>query len=75
MVEPRTPDSGAKGRGFDTDLRRVVSLSKNTFTPPKVLIIPRKRWLRPDMTEKNVYWDVKPQQNQNKTVPKFSWKD
>ena len=38
--------------GFDTYLRRVVSLSKNTFTPRKVLVIPRKRWLRPDMTEK-----------------------
>ena len=45
-------DSGARGRGFDTYLRRVVSLSKKTFTPRKVLVIPRKRWLRPDMTEK-----------------------
>ena len=48
----RASDSGARGRGFDTYLRRVVSLSKDTFTPRKVLVIPRKRWLRPDMTEK-----------------------
>ena len=25
---------------------------KDTFTPRKVLVIPRKRWLHPDMTEK-----------------------
>ena len=32
--------------------RRVVSLSK-TYSPlPKVLVIPRKRWLRANMTEK-----------------------
>ena len=48
----RASDSGARGRGFDTYLRRVVSLSKDTFTPRKVLVISRKRWLRPDMTEK-----------------------
>ena len=26
-------------------------LEQNTFTSQKVLVIPRKRWLRPDMTE------------------------
>ena len=33
----RVSDSGARGRGFDTYLRRVVSLSIDTFTctPPK----------------------------------------
>ena len=50
MVEPRTPEREVGG--FDSYLRRVVFLSKNTFTPRKVLVIPRKRWLRPDMTEK-----------------------
>ena len=45
-------DSEARGRGFDTYIHRVVSLSKDTFTPRKVLVIPRKQWLRPDMTEK-----------------------
>ena len=48
----RASDSGARGRGFETFRRRVVSLSKDTLTPRKVLVIPRKRWLFPDMTEK-----------------------
>ena len=48
----RASDSGAKGRGLDTYLRRVVSFSKDTFTHRKILVIPKKRWLRPDMTEK-----------------------
>ena len=46
MVEPQ--DSGTRGWGCDT----VVSLSKDTFTPRKVLVIPRKWWLCPYMTEK-----------------------
>ena len=48
----RALDSRARGWGLFTYLRRVVSLRKDTFTPQKVLGIPRKRWLRPDMTEK-----------------------
>ena len=48
----RASDSRARGRRFDTYLCRVVSLSKDTFTHRKVLVIPRKRWLRPDMPEK-----------------------
>ena len=44
-------DSRARGRGFDTYLRHVVSLSKDTFTPRKVLVIPNKQWLRHDMTD------------------------
>ena len=47
MVECQTLE-----REFDNYLRLVVSLSKDTFTPRKVLVIPRKRWLHPDMTEK-----------------------
>ena len=47
-----TPHSGSRGRGFEPHSgRRVVSLSK-TYLPPKVLVIPRNRWLRPNMTEK-----------------------
>ena len=48
----RPSDSGARGRGFESYmyLRHVVSL-KQTLYSPKVLIIPRKRWLRSDMTE------------------------
>ena len=37
----RASDSGSTGRGFETCLRRIVSLSK-TFFSPKVLVIPRK---------------------------------
>ena len=48
----RVSDSGVRGWGFDTYLCHVVSLSKDTFTPRKVLVIPRKWWLCPDMTEK-----------------------
>ena len=49
VVESPTPE---RGWGFDNYLRRVVSLSKDTFTSRKVLVIPRKRWLRPNLTEK-----------------------
>ena len=38
----RASDSRGRGQGFDTYLRRVVCLSKDTFTPRKVLVIPRK---------------------------------
>ena len=41
----------SKRSGFETYLRRVVSLSKTLYSP-KVLVIPRKWWLCPDMTEK-----------------------
>ena len=48
----RAFDSESRGPGFDPDGRhRVVSLSK-THLLPTVLVKPRKRWLRPDMTEK-----------------------
>ena len=47
----RASDSGAKGLGFETYLFRVLSLSKTLYSP-KVLVIPRKQWLHPDMTEK-----------------------
>ena len=57
MVERRTPER--VWSGFETYLRRVVSLSKTLYSP-KVLVIPRKRWLRPYMPEKIVDWDVKP---------------
>ena len=44
--------------GFDTYPCRVVSLSKDAFTPRKVLVISRKWWHRADMKE-IVDWDVK----------------
>ena len=49
MVECRTPEREVGGS--KTYLNRVVSLSKTLYSP-KVLVIPRKRSLRPDMTEK-----------------------
>ena len=51
VAQCRASDSGVRGRGFETYLRRVVSFSKTLYSP-KVLVIPRKRCLRPDMTEK-----------------------
>ena len=49
----RASDSGARGRGFDPHSgRRVESLRKIHLPPKKVLVIPRKRGLHPDMTEK-----------------------
>ena len=41
----RASDSGARGWGFETYLGRVASLSKTLYFP-KVLVIPRKRWLK-----------------------------
>ena len=49
----RATDLGARGRGFNPHSgRRDVSLSKIHLPPKRVLVIPRKRWFRPDMTEK-----------------------
>ena len=47
----RASDIGARGRGFVPYSARCI-LEQDTFTSQKVLVIPRKRWLRPDMTEK-----------------------
>ena len=48
----RASDSGARGLGFDPHSgRRVVSLSKIHLPPTKVLVIPRKQWLPPDITK------------------------
>ena len=47
--------SDFRARVWGVDLysgRRVVSLSKIRLPPKKVLVIPMKRWLRPDLTEK-----------------------
>ena len=51
----RASDSGERGLGLETYLRRVVSLSKTLYSP-KVLVILRKGWLHPDMTEKLLTW-------------------
>ena len=52
------------GRGFETHFRHVVSLSKTIYSS-KIPAIPKKKWLRPDMTE-IVDWNVKPQHKQTK---------
>ena len=57
----RASDSGARGRVRSSLRSPCCILEHDTFTSQKVLEIPRKRWLRPDMTEKMVDWDVKPQ--------------
>ena len=53
----RASDFGARGRGLKTYLCQVVSLSKTVYST-KVLVIPRKRWLHPDMTEKLMTWTL-----------------
>ena len=62
----RVSDSGARGQGFDTYLCHVVSFSKDTFTQRKVLVIPRKQWLSPDMTEKLLTWMLSINTNKQK---------
>ena len=46
-----------RGRRFETYLRRVVFLSK-TFKSPKLLVMLRKRWFRPEMTEILLTWTL-----------------
>ena len=61
-------DSGSRGRGFEPHSGQPFCvLEQGTFTPQKVLVIPRKRWLRPNMTEKIVYRDVKNQSTNQPT--------
>ena len=54
----RVSDSGARGQGFDTYIRRVVSFSKVqvAYALAKTHLLPEKYWLYwwlcPDMTEK-----------------------
>ena len=48
---PRTPDPEVGGSS-PTWVKPCCVLEQGTFTPQKVLVIPRKRWLRPNMTEK-----------------------
>ena len=46
-------DSGSRGRGFEPHSgQTVLCPSARHIYAPKVLVIPRKRWLHPNMTEK-----------------------
>ena len=60
----RVSDTGVRGLGFDTYLLPCCVLEQVTFTPRKVLVIPRNRWLHPNMTEKLLTGDVKHQYKQ-----------
>ena len=40
-------------------------LEQDIFTPQKVLVIPSKRWLRPDMTEKVLTGTLSKKRNEN----------
>ena len=56
----QTPDPEVGGSS-PTRVKPCCVLEQGTFTPQKVLVIPRKLGLRPNMTEKIVYRDVKNQ--------------
>ena len=60
MVEPQTPVREVWGSKLTSAMLCPYS--------PKVLVIPRNRWIRPDMTEKTVDWDVEPQNKQKKCI-------
>ena len=63
MVERRTPEREVGG---SKPTSVVVSLSKTLYSR-KVLVIPRKQWLHPDMTEKLLTWTLSLNtNNQNK---------
>ena len=61
----RASHSGARGWGFKTYLCRVVSLSKTLYSL-KVLVIPRKRWLCPSITEKLLTLSLNTNKNKKK---------
>ena len=48
---PRTPDPEVGGSS-PTRVKTCCVLEQGTFTPQIVLVIPRKRWLRPNMNGK-----------------------
>ena len=48
---PRTPDPEVGGSS-PTWVKPCFVLEQGTFTPQKVLVIPRKRWLLPSLTKK-----------------------
>ena len=50
-LSSRISDSGARGKGFENYLCRVVSLRKTLYSE-KVLVKPWKQWLCFDMAEK-----------------------
>ena len=63
----RVSDSGARGRGFETYRRRVVSLRRH-FTPRKYWLITQEAVAPSRHDWKIVDWDVKPQHKQTNIV-------
>ena len=63
----RVSDSGARGPGFETYRRRVVSLSKTLYSP-KYWLITQEAMAPSRHDWKIVDWDVKPQHNQNFSI-------
>ena len=57
VVESRTLEREVGGSILTWEA--VLFPSARHIYSQKVLVIPRKRWLRHDMTEKLVYWDIK----------------
>ena len=69
MVEHQTPEQEVRVR---SSLRSPCCvLEQDTFTSQKVLFIPRKRWLRPDMTEKLFTGTLKQKRNETKIIKFF----
>ena len=65
MVERPTPEREV---GVRSSLRSLCCvLEQDTFTSQKVLVIPRKHWLRPDMTEKLFTGTLNKKQNEKYT--------
>ena len=56
---PRTPDPEVGGSSTSHSGQTVVCPSARYIYSPKVLVIPMKWWLRPNMTEKVFTWTLK----------------
>ena len=70
----RVSDSGARGRGFETYRRFVVSLSKTLYSP-KELVITQEAVAPSRHDWKIVDWDVKPQHKQTNNAIRQKWHD
>ena len=61
-----TSDTGSRGRwGSSPSWIAVLCPCARYIYPPKLLVIPRKRWLRPNMTEKLFTGTLSLKKNQN----------
>ena len=63
-LERRTPDQETRVRSSAGSV--CCFLEQETFTPQKVLVIPRNRWLRLNMTEKLFTGTLNHNQNKKK---------